>query len=233
MAKRIYEQGTVTLIDGTELLLGPLKIKYMRDFMDVFSLIKFTQTDEQSILVLAECATVCMRQYYPSIKNREDLEDMVDLPTIYKILEFCAGIKINGDKEDVGQQAKDENDKNTWEDLDLASLEAEVFLVGAWKDFEELELSLSMSELIAIIEKMRDLDYNEKKFLAAMQGVDLDKESGNGKANAWEEMKARVFSGGATSDPNDILTLQGQNAARAGFGLGNGLSYQRIDSKKG
>ena len=232
MAKRIYEQGTVTLIDGTELVLGPLKIKYMRDFMDVFDLIKFTQTDEQSIIVLAECATVCMQQYYPSIKNREDLEDMVDLPTIYKILEFCAGIKINGDREDIDQQAKDESDRNTWEDLDLASLEAEVFLVGAWKDFAELELSLSMSELIAIIEKMRDLDYNEKKFLAAMQGVDLDKESGKGNSNAWEEMKARVFSGGKTGNPNDILALQGQNAANAGFGIGNGLSYERIDRKK-
>jgi hypothetical protein len=39
-------------------------------------------------------------------------------------------------------------------------------------------------------------------------------------------MKARVFSGGATSDSNDILALQGHNAQRAGFGIGMGLSYQ-------
>jgi hypothetical protein len=230
MAKRIYEYESIELLDGTSVVLGPLKIKYMREFMDVFDLIKFTTNDEQSIIVLAECATVCMRQNYPLIQTRDQLEELVDLPTVYKILEICAGIKINGNEEDIDKQAKDEKDKNTWEDLDLASLEAEVFLVGSWKNFEELEYSISMSELIAIIEKIRDLDYNEKKFLAAMQGVDLDKESG--KQNAWEEMKAKVFSGGGTSNPNDILALQGQNAARAGFGIGMGLSYEKIERKK-
>jgi len=88
-----------------------------------------------------------------------------------------------------------------------------------------------MSELVAIIEKMRDLDYNEKKFLAAMQGVDLDKEN-NQDANAWEKMKAKVFSGGETSNPNDILALRGQNATKAGFGIGMGLSYEKIERKK-
>jgi hypothetical protein len=231
MAKSIYEYRSVQLIDGTEIMLGPLKIKFMKQFMSLFELIKYTQTDEQSISVLAECATVCMKQYYPIIQTREELEDLVDLPTVYKILDYCAGIKINGEKENIDEQAKTESDKNTWEDLDLASLEAEVFLIGSWKNFDELEFSISMSELIAIIEKIRDLDYNEKKFLAAMQGVDLDKESGK-SANAWEEMKARVFSGGGTSDPNDILSLQGNNAAKAGFGIGMGLSYEKIERKK-
>jgi hypothetical protein len=231
MAKKIYESGTVHLLDGTEIILGPLKIKYMREFMDIFNLVKLTTTDEQSITVLSECATVCMRQYYPLIQTRDQLEDALDLPTVYKTLEYCAGIKINGEKEDIDKQAKEENENNTWENLDLASLESEVFLVGAWKNFEELEYSISMSELVAIIEKMRDLDYNEKKFLAAMQGVDLDKENNQG-GNAWEKMKAKVFSGGETSNPNDILALQGQNATRAGFGIGMGLSYEKIERKK-
>jgi hypothetical protein len=39
-------------------------------------------------------------------------------------------------------------------------------------------------------------------------------------------MKARVFSGGATSDSNDVLSLQGQNARKAGFGIGMGLDYE-------
>lgn len=230
MAKSVYETEYISLIDGTKVLLGPLKIKFMREFMDLFALIKFTQNDEQSISVLAECATVCMRQHYPLVQTRNQLEDIVDLPTVYKILEICAGIKINGDDDNIDEQAKNQSDKNSWEELDLASLEAEVFLVGAWKNFEELELLLTMSELIAIIEKMRDLDYNEKKFLAAMQGVDLDEQSGNN--NAWEEMKARVFSGGSTNNPNDITALQGVNAQKAGFGIGMGLSYEKIERKK-
>jgi len=38
-------------------------------------------------------------------------------------------------------------------------------------------------------------------------------------------MKARVFSKGATSDPNDILSLQGIKAEQLGFGIGFGLDY--------
>jgi hypothetical protein len=231
MAKLIHEKDYVNFVDGTRVQVGPLKIKFLIEFMEVFELIEFTKTDEQSIMILAECATVCMRQWYPTIQTREDLEDVVDLPTIYKILETCAGININANNEDVDQQAKNEaEEKNTWKTLDLASLESEVFLIGAWKNFEDLEISLTMAELLAIIEKTRDLDYNEKKFLAAMQGVDLDKQSG--KQNEWEEMKARVFSGGSTNNPNDILALQGQNASRAGFGIGMGLAYEKIERKK-
>lgn len=230
MVKSVYETGHVYLIDGTEVKLEPLKIKFLKKFMEVFDLIKFTTNDEQSITVLAECATVCMRQCYPLIQTREQLEDLVDLNTIYKIIDICGGIKINPDKDNIDEQAKDEKDKSSWDDLDLASLEAEVFIIGAWKNFEDLESTITMAELIAIIEKIRDLDYNEKKFLAAMQGVDLDEQSG--KNNAWEEMKARVFSGGATNNPNDITALQGINAQKAGFGIGMGLSYEKIERKK-
>ena len=81
-----------------------------------------------------------------------------------------------------------------------------------------------MPELTATIKIKRELDYSDKKFAAAMQGVDLDKNSGN--QNAWEDMKARVFSKGAATDGNDILALQGKNAERAGFGIGMGLDYE-------
>ena len=46
--------------------------------------------------VLVECVRVCMKQYYPSIsKSAEDVEDNIDMPTIYKVLDTAAGIKIN------------------------------------------------------------------------------------------------------------------------------------------
>ena len=59
-----------------------------------------------------------------------------------------------------------------------------------------------------------------------MQGVDLDKNSGGG--NEWEDMKARVFSGGKTGDSNDIVALQGFAAQKAGFGIGHGLDYEDL-----
>ena len=86
---------------------------------------------------------------------------------------------------------------------------------------------MSMQELTATIKIKRELDYTDKKFAAAMQGVDLDKNSNSG--NAWEDMKARVFSKGATTDGSDILALQGANAERAGFGIGMGLDYEVYD----
>jgi hypothetical protein len=39
-------------------------------------------------------------------------------------------------------------------------------------------------------------------------------------------MKARVFSRGATDDANDVLSLQGPKAKKAGFGIGMGLGYE-------
>jgi hypothetical protein len=192
--------------------------------MDAFEHVKKASNDMEAIGFLAECARIAMKQYYPSIKTIEDLEDNVDLPTIYKILDIAGGIKINDPEENVKSQATESG--STWDSLDLAQLESEVFLLGIWKDYEELESSISMPELVLTLTSKRDMDYQEKKFLASLKGIDLDKNTQ--KNNAWEEMKARVFSGGGTSDPNDVLALQGQAAAKAGFGIGMGLDYKKI-----
>jgi hypothetical protein len=82
---------------------------------------------------------------------------------------------------------------------------------------------------VATIGSIRDLDYQEKKFLAAIQGVDLDGETNKDRGQKeWEDMKARVFSKGQTSDSNDVLSLQGVNAQKAGFGIGMGLDYENL-----
>jgi len=226
MATEIYETGTTTLVDGTEIYLTPLKIKYLREFMKEFENVKLAKDDAEAISALAQCARVCMKQFYPSIKTIEDLEDNLNLPAIYRVLDIAAGIKIDGDDEEelVKDQAVDSG--STWDTLDLATLEAEVFLLGIWKDFEELESSISMPELTSILNVKRDLDYQEKKFMAGIQGVDLDKESGS--QDLWEQKKAKFFSGGATSDSNDVIALQGANAAQAGFGIGMGLGYEKL-----
>lgn len=229
MATKIYDVGTIELIDGTEIQLKPLKIKHLRQFMDYFDLIKFAKDDIQSIGVLAQCALIAIKSQYPLIDSIEDLEDQLDLPNIYKALDIAAGIKVNEKSEEPVKKQATDSSSETWDKLDLAELEAEVFLLGIWKDYEQLELALSMPELLATLKSKRDLDYQEKKFLAAIQGVDLDKQSG--KQNAWEEMKARVFSGNATSDPNDIASYQGTRAQQTGFGIGMGLGYEDLRKK--
>ena len=229
MATTIYKSDIIHLFDGTELEITPLKIKYLREFMIAFDKVKITKNDDEAIAALVECVRICMKQYYPPIsKNIEDIEDSIDLQTIYTVLDIAAGIKINKKSEEpVKDQAEKSGD--TWETLDLAKLESEVFLLGIWKDYRELELSLSMPELMATLEVGRELDYTEKKFMAAIQGVDLDKESGKEKGQQeWEDMKARVFSGGQTSDSSDVLSLQGPKAQKLGFGIGMGLDYEDL-----
>jgi len=235
MATKVFKTSQIELLNGQVLECSPLKIKYMREFMDIFIGMESSKNDDESIEVLLECSRVCMKQYDPSLCL--DLEEYVDLNALYDIVEIAAGIKIKPQttKEEetpIKEISKDKEKEQGWFDLDLAKLEAEVFTLGIWKNYEELEISLSIPELMQTLSSKRDLDYEEKKFLAAIQGVDLDKNNQNGKGQKeWEDMKARVFSGGQTSDGNDVLSLQGPNAARAGFGIGMGLDYEDLTKK--
>jgi len=89
-----------------------------------------------------------------------------------------------------------------------------------------------MPELTAILTAKREDDYQEKKFFAAIQGVDLDGESGKDRGQKeWEDMKSRVFSGGISKDSSDVTSLQGFNAQKAGFGIGDGLEYSSVKGK--
>ena len=94
-----------------------------------------------------------------------------------------------------------------------------------------------MAELVAILEAMNEKEYSDKKFSAAMQGVDLDKQTGRDKRpkntgqkkeSTFEDIQARVFSGGMAQDANDILSLQGSLGARKGFQMGKDMGYGRF-----
>ena len=173
-----------------------------------------------------------MKQYYPEIKTIEQLEDVIDIHNIYKLIEYCSGIKMTNDPDtDVEKKEVDpESNSSSWDNIDLAKLESEVFLLGIWKDYEELERSLSLSELFLTLEAKRDLDYQDKKFSAAIQGVDI--EGDKQEEDPWEAMKARVAaktSGIGNGNPNDITALQGVTAQQAGFGIGMGIDYEIIN----
>jgi hypothetical protein len=230
MATSVYEKGTVETIDGIDIELSPLKIKYLREFMESFRFLKESVNDEMALTFMSDCVRIAMKQFYPAISSVRDVEDKFDLQTVKKILEIVAGININPEEEDLVKQAKDDKEGTSWEEFDLVPLEAEIFMLGIWKDFEELESSISMPELRALLDSKREKDYQDKKFAAALQGVDLDEQSGRKEEDPWEAMKARVFSGGKTDDANNILAYQGANASKAGFGIGMGLDYEDLRS---
>ena len=194
--------------------------------MNIFEAVRLSENDEEAVRWLVECTRVSMKQFYPSIKTTEDVEDTIDLPTIYELIDLCAGIKLK-EKTEETIVSQSTNTESSWEALDLAKLESEVFLLGMWKDYNELEISLSMPELVLTLEAKRDLDYQGRKFMAAIQGVEL--EEPEPEPDALDKLKARVYSKGQTSDPNDILALQGPRAAELGFGIGMGMEYEKWD----
>jgi MoxR-like ATPase len=71
----------------------------------------------------------------------------------------------------------------------------EVFLLGHWKDYDELESSLSMPELAATLNAMYESERRKQKFMAALQGVDLDEKIDkeiDERVSTLEEVKARA-----------------------------------------
>ena len=224
MANIIYEVKNVFTIDGTEIELSPLKLKYLRQLMSAFDVVKDAEDDDEAISLLVECVRICMKQYNPPLSASRDLiEESFALPTIYEVLRVGAGITINDNSEKEVKQQAQESD-TSWADLDLVSLESEIFLLGIWKDYDELERCISMPELTEILKVKRKSDYEEKKFYAAIQGVDLDKD--NREEDAWTKLKNKVFNQGRPD--TDILSYQGDKARQTGFGIGMGLDYEKI-----
>jgi hypothetical protein len=201
--------------------------------MERFNDVKTAKNEEHLVEILTECATIAMRQICPEIETVEQFEDTFDLKSMYKIIEFAGGIKMDDNEDSLEEQQKVEVDssKSGWEDLDLNKLESEAFLLGIWKNYEELESSICLAELMSILEQKREMDYQDKKFTASLKGIDLDEASGKQAEDPWEAMKARVAaqaSGIGNGDPNDILSYQGIKAQQAGFGIGHGLDYEVI-----
>ena len=98
MATSVYEVVEVELLDGSTISMKPLKISLLRDFMKEFQKIsdpKIADDNIKSMDLLLSCATIAMKQYSPELATKEQLEEIIDLPTVYKIIEVAAGIKLN------------------------------------------------------------------------------------------------------------------------------------------
>jgi hypothetical protein len=98
MATQIYETVDVELMDGSVITLRPLKLSLLREFMKEFQKIgdeKIAEDNIKSMDLLLSCSVIAMKQYNPEIADKVKLEEIIDLPTIYKVIEVAAGIKLN------------------------------------------------------------------------------------------------------------------------------------------
>jgi hypothetical protein len=86
----------LVLMDGTKISVRPLKISLLRPFMKKFEQIAAVAEDnDKSMTLLLECAQIAMQQYSPEIAEDIDkLEEILDLPTVYQIIEAASGVKL-------------------------------------------------------------------------------------------------------------------------------------------
>jgi inhibitor of KinA sporulation pathway (predicted exonuclease) len=97
MATTVNEEKEITLIDGTKISVRPLKISLLRPFMKKFEGIsEVAEDNEKSMNLLMECVAIAMQQYKPELAgDLKVLEENIDLPTVYKIVEAASGVKLS------------------------------------------------------------------------------------------------------------------------------------------
>ena len=97
MATTTYEAETLTLMDGTQIEVRPLKISLLRPFMKKFEgVVAVADNNEKSMNILLECVQIAMKQYKPELADDvKHLEEILDLPTVYKIVEAASGSNPN------------------------------------------------------------------------------------------------------------------------------------------
>ena len=96
MTTTINEDKILTLIDGKEIKVRPLKISLLREFNKKFAGIQDVMDDnDKSMDILIDCVQIALKQYAPELAgDKKALEDNLDLPMVYKIIEEASGVKM-------------------------------------------------------------------------------------------------------------------------------------------
>lgn len=81
-----------------------------------------------------------------------------------------------------------------------------------------------MPELIQTFRAMQKTEDEKRRFLASLQGVDLN-ESTEKEGPTFEDIQRRAM--GVDVGQDDVVSLQGNTALSEGFGIGMGLGYSR------
>lgn len=97
MATTVHGETELVLMDGTKIKVRPLKISLLRPFMKKFEQVATVAEDnEKSMALLIDCVQIAMQQYKPELADDlAKLEDILDLPTVYDIIEAASGVKLS------------------------------------------------------------------------------------------------------------------------------------------
>ena len=105
MASQVFKTETITLMSGREIELKPLNIKGVRKFQQKLkdynkALEEAAKADEiqedQFLDNFIEMTQVCLGRLAPDLsESKELIEEELDIDSIFKILEVCAGMNFN------------------------------------------------------------------------------------------------------------------------------------------
>lgn len=98
MATSVYDVVSIELQDGTTLELRPLPIKQMRTFMKALEALGQEPEDGSEVDGMEQIVgltEICLEKNKGATKVlKGDLEDILDLPTAYKIIHVCTGVDL-------------------------------------------------------------------------------------------------------------------------------------------
>ena len=89
--------------------------------------------------------------------------------------------------------------------------------------FFYIKLSFYNFNLVSF-QSMQKSESEKRKFLASIQGIDLGQEE-EAQGSSFEDVRRRAL--GINTSADDVVSLQGQFASEAGFGIGAGLGYKK------
>jgi hypothetical protein len=94
----VYNIEEIELSDGSSLIIRPLTIKYLKKFLAVIKKADSPEisSEEEIMEIFAEAAMVCLQQLKPELSEDLDkFEEIIEVPTMMKILELAGGLKLN------------------------------------------------------------------------------------------------------------------------------------------
>jgi hypothetical protein len=96
LASTVYDVEKIKLQNGAEVELKPLTIKELRKFMTVIQKTAEVSSEDETLTLLIDACAVALEKQLPElVKDRDAFEDVLDVPTINRILEICGGIKMD------------------------------------------------------------------------------------------------------------------------------------------
>lgn len=99
MATTVYTKEEIELSDGTPVTLKPANITTLRKFMKIMEQFGKVDNEEEGLDILVKAAALCLsglvEGFWENDEPTEKANDTLDMPTIYKVLDVCGGVKLN------------------------------------------------------------------------------------------------------------------------------------------